>query len=482
MDQPAPTIAVVRGASNAEIQEIFRALAEDWQPELRLAGVVAESHGLADRFCPAGYLRNLATGTRFSIFHDLGPGTAECHLDGVGAVAAAADVQRDIAAGCDLVVLNKFGQLEAAGDGLAGAFRAAVATHLPLLTSVSPAHDQAWRQFADRQYAILPADPAAIDLWRRTVQTRRVAVSPSKPTTSEYLRGALYAIAAVSMWAGWVVAARLGVKTSLTPWDITAIRFGVAGMILLPYLLKKGFAIDRLGGWGVAAIMAGGGAPMVLISYIGLLFAPARHAASLYTGLLPLNVAILAALVLGEAFTVTKRIGLALIVPGALGIVWSAGAMIGSPQNIGHVLFIGAGMMSAGYFVAMRKGRLNGLHAAAIAAVGSLIAYIPIYVIATGASLADAPWRDVAMQAFVQGLLTSVISQVLFGRAVNILGASRSAAFAALSPAITALLAIPILGEWPATIDWIAILLISCGVYCVSGGPLPARRLKPIDP
>ena len=476
MDEPAPNIAVVRGASNTEIQDIFRALAERWQPEFRLAGVVAESHGLADRFCPAGYLRNVATGALFSIFRDRGPGTAECHLDGVGAVAAAAAVQHDIATGCDLVLLNKFGQLEAAGDGLAGAFRAAVATHLPLLTSVSPAHDQAWRQFADRQYAVLPADPAAIDLWRRSVQTPRPAVIPSKPTASEYMRGAFYAIAAVSMWAGWVVAARLGVKTSLTPWDITAIRFGVAGVILLPYLLMKGFAIDRLGGWGVAAIMVGGGAPMVLVSYVGLLFAPARHAASLYTGLLPLNVAILAAFVLGESFTVTMRIGLALILPGVLGIVWGAGAMIGSPQNIGHILFIGAGMMSAGYFVAMRKGRLSGLHAAAIAAVGSLIAYVPIYVIATGATLANAPWRDVAVQALVQGLLTSVISQVLFGRAVGILGASRSAAFAAPSPAITALLAIPILGEWPATIDWIAILLISWGVYFVSGGPLSARR------
>jgi drug/metabolite transporter (DMT)-like permease len=56
----------------------------------------------------------------------------------------------------------------------------------------------------------------------------------ANPTISEYLRGALYATAAVSIWAGWVVAARLGVKTSLTPWDITAIRFSVAGLILLP--------------------------------------------------------------------------------------------------------------------------------------------------------------------------------------------------------------------------------------------------------
>jgi drug/metabolite transporter (DMT)-like permease len=41
---------------------------------------------------------------------------------------------------------------------------------------------------------------------------------------------------------------------------------------------------------------------------------------------------------------------------------------------------------------------------------------------------------------------------------------------------MTALLAIPILGEWPTAIDWIAIILISVGVYFVSGGPLPGRR------
>ena len=47
------------------------------------------------------------------------------------------------------------------------------------------------------------------------------------------------------------------------------------------------------------------------------------------------------------------------------------------------------------------------------------------------------------------------------------------AAFAALSPAMTAVMAIPILGEWPTAMDWIAIAGISVGVYVVSGGPLP---------
>ena len=44
---------------------------------------------------------------------------------------------------------------------------------------------------------------------------------------------------------------------------------------------EEGLAVDRLGGVGLAAIVLGGGAPMVLVSYAGLLFAPAAHAASL---------------------------------------------------------------------------------------------------------------------------------------------------------------------------------------------------------
>ena len=103
-----------------------------------------------------------------------------------------------------------------------------------------------------------------------------------------------------------------------------------------------------------------------------------------------------------------------------------------------------------------------------------------------GTSLFNAPWRDIALQGFVQGLLTAVISTCLYGRAVSLLGASNGSAFAALAPAMTALVAIPLLGEWPATSDWIAMVLISGGVYIASGGPLPARwagtREGPIMP
>jgi drug/metabolite transporter (DMT)-like permease len=203
----------------------------------------------------------------------------------------------------------------------------------------------------------------------------------SNPTSADYTRGALCGLGAACIWSGWIVVARLGLRTSVTPWDIAALRFGVSGLLLLPYLWRKGLATERLGWVGLAALVLGCGAPMVLLVNAGLLFAPAAHAGALFSGVVPIMVALLAAPILHEAFTSAKRVGLALVLAGVIGIVWSAGGTIGTQQNIGHLLFLGGALLWACYTVAMRRARLDGLHAAAIAAVGTLVLYLPVYAV-----------------------------------------------------------------------------------------------------
>lgn len=184
-------------------------------------------------------------------------------------------------------------------------------------------------------------------------------------TPAEYARGALFGLAAVLIWAGNIVVAGLGLRSDLTPWDISAIRFGVAGLILAPYLMRRGLAVDRLGWIGVLALVLGG-APTVLLANAGLLFAPASHAGALFPGVMPLVVAVLAAAILKEAFTLQKKAGFVLIATGVVGIVSVSGATIGTTQNIGHLLFLASALTFACYTVAMRRARLQGLHAAAI--------------------------------------------------------------------------------------------------------------------
>jgi drug/metabolite transporter (DMT)-like permease len=308
---------------------------------------------------------------------------------------------------------------------------------------------------------------------------RKMAIQTvEQPRASNYLRGAAYGLSAVCIWAAFIVVSRLGVQSGLTPWDVAAIRFAVAGVCLLPYLLKRGLALDRLGWIGVSAIAIGCGAPMVLLVNAGLLFAPAAHGGALFPGVMPLMVAVLAAIILKERFTSRKSASLILIMAGAITIIWATGGTLGTQQNIGHALFLCAGLAWAAYTVAMRYARLDGLHAAAISGVASLVFYVPVYLVITRGSVFHAPVADIALQAVIQGLLTAIVALLLYGRMVAILGATAGAAFVALTPATTALLAIPVLHEWPSRIDWIAIVLISIGVYVLSGGPLPFARTR----
>jgi drug/metabolite transporter (DMT)-like permease len=247
--------------------------------------------------------------------------------------------------------------------------------------------------------------------------------------------------------------------------------------------VRGGLARDRLEWLGLAVIIAGLGAPYVLVAAGGLHFASAYDQAALNPGCMPLFVALIAAIVLGERLSTTRKLGLAVILAGAVVILgwhswnanWSASRMFGD------ALFLFAAFLTACGTVVMRQSKLEPLHAAALVSTGSLVIYVPIYFALYGTRLKRLPLADFAAQAMFQGVLVTIVSLFLYGRAIAILGASGAAAFGALVPALSALFAIPLLGEWPNETDWVSIVLISAGVYLASGAPAVdeiSRRMR----
>jgi hypothetical protein len=179
MDRAVKTIAAVQGAPSAVVRDMFRALVARWQSSARIAGMLEEhhgqdNHGQDNQVCGAGYLRSIASGARYSMFQDLGAGSTACRIDPGGVLVAGEAVRRDIAAGCDLVVLNRFAKLEAERQGLTSAFAAAVEARVPLLTSVSPLFRGAWERFAAPLFVMLPPEPEKIDGWWRAVRASAV--------------------------------------------------------------------------------------------------------------------------------------------------------------------------------------------------------------------------------------------------------------------------------------------------------------------
>src|ERR1700736_6593128 len=155
-----------------------------------------------------------------------------------------------------------------------------------------------------------------------------------------YIRGALFGFAAVSIWAGWSVMTQLAVTTGLDAWDIPALRFGVAGLILLPVVIRRGLAFDRLGWSGLTGLIVGTGAPYALVVAIGLRFAPAYDAGALNPGCMPLFVAMIAATVLQEKPSGEQKIGLSLILFGALIIIGWHSTEWTIARSFGDALFL----------------------------------------------------------------------------------------------------------------------------------------------
>jgi drug/metabolite transporter (DMT)-like permease len=303
----------------------------------------------------------------------------------------------------------------------------------------------------------------------------------TQPVRSDYLKGAVFGIAAVSIWAGWSAMTRLAVTTSLDAWDIPALRFGVAGLLLSPILMRRGIALGRLGWFGLAGLIVGTGAPYALVVALGLRFAPAYDAGALNPGCMPLFVALIAATILREKPSTAQKIGLSLILFGALIIISWHGTAWSIPRLFGDVLFLAASFLTACYTVIMRQSKLDPIHVAELVSTGSLVIYLPAYLVIRGIHLAEVPFADLAVQVIFQGIVVTIISLVLYGRAVLILGASGGSAFGALVPALSAVLAIPLLGELPTTSGWVGIVLISAGVYLASGGPLSSWKQVSVD-
>lgn len=140
----AARVCVVSGGESSAIQEFIAATAAALRAAgANVVGVVGEEHGLPDRTCGAGYLRDIVSGTRFAMYRDVPEPGRTCHIDADGVAAACAALLPQIGAG-DLIVLNKFGKLEAAGQGLWPVLAAAKAAGKPVLLAVSHRHADAF--------------------------------------------------------------------------------------------------------------------------------------------------------------------------------------------------------------------------------------------------------------------------------------------------------------------------------------------------
>lgn len=279
---------------------------------------------------------------------------------------------------------------------------------------------------------------------------------------------------AVSIYAGNFVVSRYGIKAEIGVNDLVALRFGVAGIIMLPLLMRygvRGFAGIGLKRGLILTVFAG--PPFALLMIWGLSFAPVAHGAAIVSAMIPISSAIGSRIVSGQKIP-TGRILLFGSIFAGLAMVSGFSASTSPEILFGDLLFAICGSMWGTYAVILRQWQLEPMPVTVVISMLSLL-YLPVYFLLLSPDFSAASFSQIAFLGLYQGVLASIVSLLLFSYAVKTLGPQRATLGNATVPIFAALLAVPALGELPSLIQWL-------GIGLVVGSVILAARIHDVAP
>lgn len=275
--------------------------------------------------------------------------------------------------------------------------------------------------------------------------------------------------ATVLLWASFALSSRAIGGSSLTAYDAALVRFAVPLLVLAPLLPRTLRAVARERVSTVALLLAGG-LPHYLLFALGADLTSAGLTGLLVPGTVPLFVTLL---LLGRRRIPAR--GWAALGAIVAGVAASA-TMVGDGAGLGGIaVLLLAGAVWAVYTLGLQRTALQPLDLVVVVCAGStagalllvLAGPAPSQLLAGGARL-----TDVLGFVVLQGIGTGVLSTLCYAHAVRALGGSAAAVGGALSPVVTALLAVPLFGEAIGTGLALALVLVVAGVAGFPTTPL----------
>lgn len=287
--------------------------------------------------------------------------------------------------------------------------------------------------------------------------------------------GVVALAAVVCLWSSFALSTRALETTGMTMGDAAIVRFGVPAIALAPWIPRT---LRRLRGERVRviALVLLAGLPHFLLFAWGAHLTSAALTGLLVPGTVPLFVTLLLFLAFRSSVSRRRLIALGAIV---VGIAVSATLTGGPAGPDGIAVLMAAGFVWAAYTIGLSRTRLDPLGVIALVSLTSFIAALVLTAAGALPSQLFSGTVDVpawGAYALVQGVGTGMLSTACYVVAVKNLGSSITAAAGALSPVLTALVAVPLLGE-PLTAGLgVALVLIVSGVVAFALAPAHAAR------
>ena len=273
-----------------------------------------------------------------------------------------------------------------------------------------------------------------------------------------YPLGICMGLVASLIWGSWPVISKFAQTQNISSVEITILRFGISGLILLPVLFMHSVSIRALCTKGLA-LAVGAGMPYVLLAMNGISLSSSAH----FGIITPSSMLVFSILgskyLLSEKLTRQRLAGVLMIVAGVFVVGWYSLAIMSHQVLIGDLMFIGCGGLWAMFTLLSKYWKLNSWVATAMVSVVSGILCLPLY------GLSDVPlFVNMSFAIFVthglyQGVLVAIFALYSYSSSVSILGAGKGAVFAAFVPPVAICLGVLILNE---VITWIEVVGITC--------------------
>lgn len=290
--------------------------------------------------------------------------------------------------------------------------------------------------------------------------------------TSNQTKGLLAALVTVTCWSGFNIVSRFGSKGVFTPFDLAAMRYGVAAALTMPFF----FYLVPVREWPKYMVLAVfGGLGYGLLVYSGFAFAPSAHAGIFVNGGIPFWAVVLTAIMTG--FKLSRHVVFALALSTCGLVMIGSNSLLSNhdgDQWIGDFLFFGAALSWAIFGLLIRRWQIRPHHGIfGIATFASLV-YLPIYYLFLPKGIVDAAWGDIVLQCVYQGIIAALLAAGMFSYATHKIGACEASMMLALVPAFSAVGGYFILGEDLTLITILGIAIVSIGALL---GAIPSNKV-----
>ena len=259
-------------------------------------------------------------------------------------------------------------------------------------------------------------------------------------------QGYLFVCITMCIWGGFTILSRLNLHWHVSAWDLVAMRFAIAFLILMPVLIyKKDLAFL----WHPRPVILAltGGLAYCLTVYTAFLHAPAAHAAIFLNGCIPLCTAVAAYLLFKQPFDKHTWLSLSMMLSALALMSYLMLHEQASAFGLGDILFFLSAVWWGIFTVLLKQWKLSAWHSMASVAIWSALIYLPIYILFIPKHFQEAEPVHLLVQGVFHGVLVVIIATLTYVAAIERLGAFKTGSIVTLAPFIAAVIAVPLLNE-----------------------------------